>query len=266
MSRFASSKDLVIQLEDGIGVLRVFGVVALALGVVIDQRLGLVRGELVGVLHGLLGVATFPLDGAERIERGIDRTLEDRLGQVVPVETHGVADVHGGELARQRGERDVEVDAKEVAVLRAVHDNLGVELGGHVRADLAHEQHRDDDAREHGDDASGNRALGHVLRDLPVEVHALEPRLTHQARHLARSAEERADASRGVRAGGPPRDEEENAHDTRPSDTQDVDRSPRDARRRPAARKGADRVDRKIDPLKTSMCTNCAWGSSLYFL
>ena len=192
-----------IQLEDGIGVLRVFGVVALALGVVIDQRLGLVRGELVGVLHGLLGVATFPLDGAERIERGIDRTLEDRLGQVVPVETHGVADVHGGELARQRGERDVEVDAKEVAVLRAVHDNLGVELGGHVRADLAHEQHRDDDAREHGDDASGNRALGHVLRDLPVEVHALEPRLTHQARHLARSAEERADASRGVRAGGP---------------------------------------------------------------
>ena len=111
-SRLVSSKVFAVSSRTGSGWSFFSGFSSFSFSWYVTSALAL---SLVAVvdLHGLLGVATLPLDQAERIERGIDRTLEDRLGQVVPVETHGVADVHGGELARQRGERDVEVDAKE---------------------------------------------------------------------------------------------------------------------------------------------------------
>mmetsp|Transcript_572 Transcript_572/g.2223 ORF Transcript_572/g.2223 Transcript_572/m.2223 type:complete len:411 (-) Transcript_572:77-1309(-) len=170
-----------VELEDSLGVPVAVGHGGFAFGVFLDGLDGDGGGGLVGVL-GLLPVLVpaFPLDGPERVQLRVDRALEHRLGQVESVQSHRVADVDGGELARQRGERDVEVDAHHLAVRAAIDDHPRVELGREVAAHLAHQQQADDERGEHRDHAARDGALRHVLRDLAVEVHILELGLGHE--------------------------------------------------------------------------------------
>eukprot|EP00982_Pelagococcus_subviridis_P004716 29313-Pelagococcus_subviridis.AAC.2 len=122
-----------------------------------------------------------PLDRAERRAVASERALEDGLREVVPIQSHRVAHVHARELARQRGERHVEVDLHHVPVQASVDDHLGLPRRRRVASDLGDEEERDQQRASDGDHAPGDGALGHVTRDLAVKVHAAQLRAREEA-------------------------------------------------------------------------------------
>lgn len=93
---------------------------------------------------------------------GVDRRLAHRFGQVQPFQAHRVADVQGGELAGEGGEGDVEIDAQELAVQRAIDDERRLCLHAHVGAELRGQEEQNAERGGHGDGGARQRGLRQV--------------------------------------------------------------------------------------------------------
>lgn len=106
-----------------------------------------------GVIHR----CSRPLQGVP-----CDRHLAHSFGEIETLEAQGIGDVQRGELAGQRREGDVEVDAQQLAMQGAVHHQGGLGVNLEEGTELGGQQQRDAQRGGEGDGGASEGGFGEI--------------------------------------------------------------------------------------------------------